>query len=517
MDDLNNYNTDNTFGSDSTAGSNSADAASSEPMQELEAETISEDIQSAADSIQEYPAEEAGTETPVSYQSAPEYTADNYSTEDTGYQYTPQQTAGANSGEYHYVRPDAGKSFDTPESVNSSYNTFKYNNPYVSSETPVYSHDFTAEKKTVRKRKQMGRGWLVALCIILSLASGFGGAWTYSKFFAKEPVVITTVAETPETTTAPVSGVTDLSQVVAAAKECVVEITTETMTTGNFFSQSIATGAGSGVIIDSDGYIATCYHVIQGASTISVILPDGSTYSGKVVGYDSGNDIAVVKIDASGLSSAAFADSSQLKVGETVFAIGNPLGSLGGTVTDGIVSALDREIEVEGQEMTLLQTSAAVNHGNSGGGLFNAKGELIGIVNAKSSGEDVEGLGFAIPSNVAKQVITDIINGGGTYNISTPVMGVTVMDIYDEQTAQEYGVSRYGIYIIEVQAGYGAASAGLEKGDCIVSVDNIAVARVADLTSMLKKYSVGDVIEVTVVRGNRLMSFDVELKSRETA
>lgn len=421
--------------------------------------------------------------------------------------------SGTSSSEYHYANPDAGKSFDTASSADQAYGS--YYNPYISADTPVYSHDFTEKKtKQQKTRTRSGHGWIVALCILLSLVSGFGGAWTYSKLFAKEPVVITSVKETPTEGGTSVANITDLTSVIAAARECVVEITTETVKTGSFFSQSISQGAGSGVIIDSDGYIATCYHVIQGASTITVTLPDGSTYDGKVHGYDVDNDLAVVKIEASGLSAAVFADSSKLKVGETVFAIGNPLGSLGGTVTDGIVSALDREVSVEGQEMTLLQTSAAVNHGNSGGGLFNSRGELIGIVNAKSAGEDVEGLGFAIPSSIVLEAVTKIVDEGGSIPSSSPVMGITVQEIYDEEAATQYGLTRYGVYILNVEDGFGAAKAGLKVKDCIVSVDDIAIEHVEDLTNLLKKHAVGDVIEVQVVRGNRLMTFEVELMPR---
>lgn len=450
---------------------------------------------------------DSNTNTSCSYDQNPApQTSDNYGASNTG------------SSEYHYVKPDAGRTFDSASQVNSAYSNYTYNNPYVSADAPVYSHDFTQEKpKPVRKRKQLGRGWLVALCIILSIASGFGGAWTYSKLFGRNQVIITTVGDDAPAGSETVTNSADFTTIVAKAKESVVEITTEIVKTGTFFSQSIATGAGSGVIIDSEGYIATNYHVIQGASSVTVTLPDGSSYPAKVYGYDTDNDVAVVKIDAHDLPVAVFADSSKLKVGESVFAIGNPLGSLGGTVTDGIVSALDREITVEGQRMTLLQTSAAVNHGNSGGGLFNSRGELIGIVNAKSAGEDVEGLGFAIPSNVVKEVITNILNNGGSVVSSTPVMGVTVAEIYDEDTLKQYNLTRYGVYILNVENGYGAAEAGLKVYDCIVSVDNIAISKVDDLTNLLKTHEAGDKVTVQVIRGNRLMTFDVTLKLRDQA
>ncbi|MBP0985747.1 MAG: trypsin-like peptidase domain-containing protein [Oscillospiraceae bacterium] len=504
-----------------------ADAA--ETVTEVPAEDVLETVSAAvenyadetAEPVSEVTAEDSHEEASGDVPVLEAETAETMSEAETEAEAEPvyeEFSADSGSGEYHYSRPDAGRSFDTAAEVNSAYSNYTYNNPYVSNDAPVYSHDFTAPKaRTQRKRKPLGRGWLVALCILLSLASGFGGAWAYNKFFAKEPVVITTVKETTTTNQTIVSSQNvDLSDVIAAAKESVVEITTEIVKTGSFFSQSISQGAGSGVIIDSDGYIATCYHVIDGASSVTVTLPDGTLYPAKVYGYDADNDVAVVKIEASGLPVAVLADSSKLKVGENVFAIGNPLGSLGGTVTDGIVSALDREVEVEGQEMTLLQTSAAVNHVNSGGGLFNAKGELIGIVNAKSAGEDVEGLGFAIPSNIVLEVITKIMSEGGTVVSSTPVMGVTIQSIYDEQTAKQYNLTRYGVYIVNVEPGYGAEKAGLKAWDCIVSVDNIAISQNDDLTSLLKKHKAGDVISVQIIRGNRLMTLDVELMQRES-
>lgn len=176
-----------------------------------------------------------------------------------------------------------------------------------------------------------------------------------------------------------------------------VEVTTEAVTTNAFFGQYVQSGAGSGVIITEDGYIITNNHVVSGASQVTVRTSDGTEYPATVVGADSKTDIAVLKIEATGLTPAVVGDSDSLQVGEFTLAVGNPLGELGGTVTDGIISALDREVTVENQTMNLLQTNAAVSPGNSGGGLFNERGELIGIVNAKSSGQNAEGLGLRDP------------------------------------------------------------------------------------------------------------------------
>ena len=200
-------------------------------------------------------------------------------------------------------------------------------------------------------------------------------------------------------------------------------------------------GSGSGVIVTSDGYIVTNNHVVEGADAIKVHLEDGTEYPATLIGTDSYTDLAVIKIDATGLPAATLGNSGDMLVCDTVYAIGNPLGVLASSVSEGIISGLDRVIEIEGQEMTLMQTTAAVNPGNSGGGLFNSKGELIGIVNAKSSGTDVEGLGFAIPIDSAKQIIMDLIDLG--YVSGRPYLGISMQkDVYKRQ--RSWWKIRYG-------------------------------------------------------------------------
>lgn len=201
-----------------------------------------------------------------------------------------------------------------------------------------------------------------------------------------------------------------VAEVVKNVADTVVEITTTNVVTDRFYGQYITSGAGSGVIISENGYIITNHHVIDGARTITVRLTDGSEFSAKLVGSDADTDIAVLKIQATGLSYAVMGSSASLVVGQEVVAIGNPLGSLGGTVTDGIISALDRTVVVDGHKMTLMQTNAAINPGNSGGGLFNRAGELIGIVNAKQADTGIEGLGFAVPIDVAWASVEAIVN-----------------------------------------------------------------------------------------------------------
>ena len=300
-----------------------------------------------------------------------------------------------------------------------------------------------------------------------------------------------------------------VADVVSLTASSVVEVSTEQLVTDNYFSQRVLSGAGSGVIISEDGYIITNHHVIEGASNIKVRLHDKSEYTATVVGSDATTDIAVLKIDATGLTAAVMGDSDTLAVGEEVVAIGNPLGSLGGTVTNGVISALERDITVEGQNMRLLQTNAAISPGNSGGGLFNAQGELIGVVNAKSVKDGSEGIGFAIPINTAREVAEDLINNG--YVTGRPALGVTVLNITDAQTAMYYGVNSYGVYIMSVEDGSGAAKAGLKAGDRIVIIDNKEVSDTADVTGALQDKKVGDVVSMQISRGGEIMSVDVTL------
>ena len=300
----------------------------------------------------------------------------------------------------------------------------------------------------------------------------------------------------------------------AKVKPSVVAITTEQMvSTNTWFGSYVQSGAGSGVIISADGYILTCAHVVSGASTITVQLQDNTEYSATIVGGDSTSDVAVLKIEATGLTPATIGDSSALAVGETVVAVGNPMGTLSGTVTDGIVSAVNRSVQVEGNDMSLIQTNAAISPGNSGGGLFNAAGELIGIVNASgstttSSGAVSQNLGFAIPINEGMEVATQLIETG---HVARPALGIQVINILDAQTAMQYGVSTYGVYVVRINPGSGAEAAGLQLGDRIVAVDNNSVNENSDLTSYLATKNVGDTVTLQVERDGRMSTLEVVL------
>ncbi|MBM6899032.1 trypsin-like peptidase domain-containing protein, partial [Gemmiger formicilis] len=271
-----------------------------------------------------------------------------------------------------------------------------------------YSYASAPQQPPQKPKKKYNLLLRVLACVgvvALGFGSGLGGAIvaTRTGLTGNQVVVQQVQRDTSDATATNSTDGTTMSvqQIAAVVSPSVVAITTEQMSGsqtwfGGYYVQS---GAGSGVIISQDGYILTCAHVVSGATSVKVQLDNGDTYDATIVGSDSTSDIAVIKIEATGLTPAVIGDSDALAVGETVVAVGNPLGTLSNSVTDGIISALNREVTVEDNNMTLLQTDASISPGNSGGGLFNANGELIGIVNAKSSYSEAEGIGFAIPIN----------------------------------------------------------------------------------------------------------------------
>ncbi len=347
-------------------------------------------------------------------------------------------------------------------------------------------HPSDANKKSTGRGKK-GTALLLAGCLVLSMVGGAGGAVIAAKsgLLGTGSTVLYQGVEVPSTNGSTVG--ISYSGVVQQVEDSVVAITTES--------------------------IVTNYHVIKGAQQITVTANDGSTYAATLVGTDEDNDIAVLKVDAKDLTPAILGDSDTLKVGDAVLAIGNPLGTLSGTVTDGIVSALERQVTIDGNNMTLLQTSAAVNPGNSGGGLFNASGELIGIVNAKStsdsSGNAVDNIGFAIPINSVKTIIEDLISHG--YVTGQIVLGVSLVDITDERTARYYGLDSTGVYIQSVESGSIADKGGLQAGDRLLSFGGVEVSTADELKAALAAHSVGDRVEIKVSRNGREYTHSVVL------
>lgn len=360
-------------------------------------------------------------------------------------------------------------------------------------------------KRPDKERKQGRRiAMLLALSMMVSGAAGFGGGYLASRMNQPEDstssaaVTASNVSYTQTASTT--SGSISVADVAAKTADSVVEITTETVTTNGWMGQMVESGAGSGVIISQDGYIVTNNHVIENAGKITVRLRNGQEYPATLVGTDAKTDVAVLKIEATGLQAAVMGDSDSLRVGETAVVIGNPLGELGGTVTDGIISALDREIQLGDEYMTLLQTNAAINPGNSGGGLFNDRGELVGIVVAKTSAEGIEGLGFAIPINIAKDVIQQLETNG--YVSGRPDLGMDLVDVSSIQTAWQYGVNSTGVYVQRLTNTV-SQQAGFQAGDRIVAINGAEVSSVAEVNKILGSCAVGDKVEVTVVRGRQ--------------
>ena len=380
----------------------------------------------------------------------------------------------------------------------------------------MFDHEFSdSETAAVRKElRSMKRTFRIGLaaCAFLSGVIGFS-AGTLAAKNQKGSVVVQSVERRPQNLeNIPVTSI-NIPSVAALTQNSVVEIRTESVTNSLFLRQFVTEGAGSGVIISEDGYIVTNNHVIQDARAITVALHDGTTYEAQLIATDSKMDIGVIKIEASGLTPAILGDSDSLSVGEPVVAVGNPLGQLGGTVTDGIVSALDREIILNNERRNLLQTNAAINPGNSGGGLFNADGELVGIVVAKSSGEDVEGLGFAIPINDAKPIIEDLIAQG--YVGGRVSLGVTALDLTSPQLAAQYGYKTPGVYVQSVVENSSAAAGGLQPGDCFVSINGTAIEAISDVTTILNDSSVGDQLEVTVKRDGKIVELAITLQEKK--
>lgn len=274
-----------------------------------------------------------------------------------------------------------------------------------------------------------------------------------------------------------------------------------------FEIQQIDRGTGSGIIYRKDGYIITNQHVIDGATELLVTLHDGTEYKGRVLGQDTKTDLAVVKVEAKDLPAAKFGDSDKLMVGELAVAIGNPAGEeFSGTVTAGIISALNRSLNIGEKKMKLIQTDAAINPGNSGGALVNQNSEVIGINSVKLSSPEIEGMGFAIPINDALPIINELMQNG---YVKRPWIGVGISDI-TEYISKQYNLP-IGIYIGQVYYNSPAAKAGLRPNDIIVKIDEIKVETTADLSGIIEEHKVGDTIRLTIYRDGKYTDVDVTL------
>ena len=447
---------------------------------------------------------------------------------------------------YHYSyskdrEPQPGQ----PDPSQTSWQPASRSEDPVSPEEPVAYTTGTRQDDPQPPKPEKGSFWkktgtkvtaLVLCCAMTGGLCGFGGA-SLARRGGKA-----TIQESGRTASAvsvkSVDGQTLMTpaEVYASTVNSVVSINCSAVSTNIFGQRVQSASSGSGFVITQDGYIVTNYHVIEDAAkdssvSIEVSFADGKQYTAKLVGGEQDNDVAVLKIEASDLTPVKLGDSDQLVVGEGVYTIGNPLGELTYSLTDGLVSALDRLITTtstnpstgaaETTTLNVLQTNCDINPGNSGGPLFDSYGNVVGIVTAKytqsSSGVSAEGLGFALPINDVKEIITDLIENG--YVTGKPYMGVQVTSVPDY--AQHYGVSA-GAYVESVADGSCAQKAGLQADDIIIAIDDTAIDSSTALTAALSSgYKAGDTAKLTVLRGEDKMeltiTFDEKNEQTEAA
>lgn len=384
-------------------------------------------------------------------------------------------------------------------------------------------HDHQEPKP--KKKKKGHTGAVIALALCCSLLGGILGAGgvVLAQNLGKAPaedrrgavsVMVESSRKTSQLQTAQVDTSKEMTpaEVYAANVHSTVGITTS-ITTNYWGFQTTSAASGSGFIITDDGYILTNHHVIEDSNSITVTMYDGSVYDADLIGYDQSNDIAVLKIDATGLTPVVLGDSDAMNVGDQVVAIGNPLGELTFSLTAGLISAKDRQITMSGgTTMTLFQTDAAINSGNSGGALFNLYGEVVGVTNAKysssSSGASIDNIGFAIPINTIRPIVESIIEKG---YVSKPYIGVTVSNVSSE--SQLYGLPK-GAAIQSVTEDSPAEKAGLQRGDIITNANDMEITSSDDLVSMVRKMAVGDTLNVTVYRQGQTLNMTVTVEEQ---
>ena len=375
------------------------------------------------------------------------------------------------------------------------------------------------KKRKPMSKKTKGTLKIVALCLVCALAGGLVANPLYSAVTGSGSTTIYTGNRTPtQVDTASVNTEEELTMAEIYAKyvNSCVGITVDIVST-NIFGQTVTgAAAGSGFVITEDGYILTNYHVIDGASSIKVTFVDGTEYDATYIGGEEANDIAVIKIDATGLTPVVIGSSSDMLVGEEVTTIGNPLGELTFSQTSGIISALNRTVTMsDGRQMNMIQTDCAINSGNSGGPLFNNHGEVIGIVSAKyssasssSSSTSVEGLGFAIPMDDVADMVSQLVSNG--YVSCQPILGVSVNRNEISQEAQAYGVPA-GAEILVVTPGLCGEEAGLQAGDIVTQINDTTVSNGSDLINAVANYSPGDTVTLTVYRNGETLTLQVTL------
>ncbi len=369
------------------------------------------------------------------------------------------------------------------------------------------------EMKPVKKNRIGLKITALALCCALvGGAVGGGTVWAVSRGGSETSVNVSSRPAT-QVSIKTVDGKTEMTdaEVYAANVNSVVSINVTGTSGTNFFGQPVQTAsAGSGFVLTRDGYIVTNYHVVKNADTVKVTMYNGDEYEAKYIGGDEDYDIAVIKVEAADLQPVTLGSSDQLNVGDHVLAIGNPLGELTFSMSEGIASSVNRAINVDGTPFNMIQVTASINPGNSGGPLLNSYGEVVGIVSAKYSSysnESVEGLGFAIPINDVIAMIQDIMTNG--YVSNKAYLGATIGTMTQSMAQQyRYDISE-GAFVYSVEENGPAAQAGLQLGDVITKIDDTKITSLEDLTAAKKSYSTGDTSTLTVYRGGQTTTVEL--------
>ena len=391
-----------------------------------------------------------------------------------------------------------------------------------------YQYTVSQTPQAPKKKQHRGGAWVVALALcfaILGGAIGGGTVWllTHNNTTSAGGSSSTTIQQgRHENVTVDINEIETgklmtAAEVYAKNVNSTVGIQTSITSTNLWGQQTTSAASGSGFILTADGYIVTNYHVIQNANRVTVSTYGGASYNAKIVGYDESNDLAVLKIEATGLSPVVLGSSEKLNVGDTVLAIGNPLGELTFSLTTGVVSALNREVTFSGGTvMDLLQTDCAINSGNSGGALFNLYGEVVGITNAKysgssSSGASIDNIAFAIPIDSVRAIVESIIEKG---YYAKPVIGVSVTDV--DENSRQLGIPA-GAWVKEVTAGGAAEAAGIQANDVITAINGTEISGVSDLKRILAKASAGDELSLVIWRKNQSLTLTVVVREAKVS
>ena len=424
---------------------------------------------------------------------------------------------------YHYTyRKDGtepGQRYDAKQpSVDDQINSYRQQQEQQASQQPLENQPQPQggqkPHKSGKNRAGLKIASLALVCALLGGLVGGGTAYLVGNHSGNDTTEVNVSNRKPtEIQVKTVDGKTPMTdaELYASNVNSVVAINITATSEPNFFGQTTETaGAGSGFILTPDGYIVTNYHVVGDADTVKVTLYNGDTYDAQYIGGDEDYDIAVIKIDAANLPNLTLGNSDSLNVGDHVLAIGNPLGDLTFSMSEGIASSVNRTIDVEGTPFNMIQVTAAINPGNSGGPLLNSYGEVIGIVSAKYSSyasQSVEGLGFAIPINDVAAMIQDIMTNG--YVTNKPYLAITGGTMTSQMASQyRYDVDS-GVFVYSVEEGGAADKAGLKMGDVIIKVDDTDITSMEDLTAVKKQYSAGDTATFTSYREGQEMTVEV--------